>query len=174
MIRIDDRLCAARLLRVIRNIGSNKMPQVPQPSSQIGQRFAATIAALSRPIDARALPLHALHLVMAMRLGALFEAAGRDPVSELTTRYRSVTKAVAVLRFTEEALRVWPAPFGVNRPCCLALTPDETTIAALARCARRGDRAAFGRAIDGLVRADRHERLYARCVEAVAVLDSPS
>jgi len=148
------------------------MAQTPQPWSQLDQRFAATIAALARPIDARALPLHALHLVMAMRLGALFEAAARDPVSELTTRYRSVTKAVAVLRFADEALRVWPAPFAVNRPCCLALTPDETTIAALARCARRGDRAAFGRAIDGLVRADRHERLYARCVEAVAVLDS--
>lgn len=148
------------------------MPQAPQSQLPLDQRFAATIAALARPIDARALPLPALHLVMAMRLGALFEVAGRDPVSELTTRYRSVTKAVAVLEFAEEALRVWPAPFGVNRPCCLALTPDETAVAALARSARRGDREGFSRVIDGLVRADRHERLYASCVEAVAMLES--
>lgn len=148
------------------------MSRSPQASSQLDQRFAATVAALARPADARALSLPALHLVMAMRLGALFEAAGRDPVSELTTRYRSVTKAVAVLRFTEEAVRVWPAPFTVNRPCCLALTPDEATVAALAGAAGRAHRTGFGRAIDGLIRADRHDRLYDRCVEAVAMLCS--
>lgn len=148
------------------------MFQAPQSPPHLDQRFAATVAALAKPIDARALTLPALHLVMAMRLGALFEAAGRDPVSELTTRYRSVTKAVAVLRFTEEAVRVWPAPFTVNRPCCIALTHDEITVATLARAGGRGDRVGFGRAIAGLVRADRHDRLYDRCVEAVAQLSS--
>ncbi len=148
------------------------MPQAPQSQLYLDQRFAATIAALARPVDARALPLPALHLVMAMRLGALFEAAGRDPVSELTTRYRSVTKAVAVLKFTEETVRVWPAPFVVNRPCCLGLTPDEATVAMLARKARRGDREGFSRAIDDLIRSDRHARLYESCVEVVAMLAS--
>ncbi len=148
------------------------MSQAPQFQTSIDQRFAATIAALARPLDARALPLPALHLVMAMRLGALFEAAGRDPVSELTTRYRSVTKAVAVLNFTEEAVRVWPARFVVNRPCCLGLTADEMTVAMLARTARRGDREGFSRAINDLIRSDRHARLYESCVEVVAVLDS--
>lgn len=146
------------------------MPSPAQPSSQCKASFAVTIAALARPADIRALPLHALHLVMAMRLCALFDAAGREPIGELTQRFRSVGTALAVLSLNREIARIWPERFMVSRPCCTAMTPDERTLAALVRAAATGNREAFKQTLDGFVRADRHERLFADLVRAVAAV----
>ncbi len=58
----------------------------------------------------------------------------------------------------------------VNRPCCLAMTPDESTLAALSRAAFNGKREDFSAEVAGFVRADRHEALYNATIHAVALL----
>lgn len=142
-------------------------------AGQTSTRFSATIEALRRPQDVRGLSLTGLHVTMAMRLCALFEASGRDPVPDLAQRYRSIEAACAVDGLVRTIKQVWPEPFMVNRPCCLSMTPDEATLAALARAALSGQRAAFCDAITGFIRADRHEALYNATIHAVALLPSP-
>lgn len=133
---------------------------------------SATIAALRRPHDIRGLSLNALHLVMAMRLCALFERAGRDPVPDLAQRYRSVEAACAVHGLVRTIVHTWPEPFMVNRPCCLAMTPDEVTLAGMTRSAIAADRAGFAAMLDGFVRNDRHEALHEATRHAVASLSA--
>lgn len=133
-------------------------------------RFAALIDRMARPQDVRGLSLSGLHMVMAMRLCALFENAGRDPVPDLAQRYRSVEAACAVHGLVSTIKQVWPEPFMVNRPCCLAMTPDEATLAALVRSAKAADRDAFAQAIAGFVRSGRHDALYEATLHAVALI----
>lgn len=133
-------------------------------------QFAPIIAALARPQDVRGLNLTGLHMVMAMRLCALFENAGRDPVPDLAQRYRSVEAACAVHGLVATIKQVWPEPFMVNRPCCLSMTPDEATLAMLVRAATAANRPLFSDAIAGLVRADRHHTLYQSTIHAAALL----
>ncbi|MBF9150567.1 hypothetical protein I2488_06100 [Novosphingobium sp. 1Y9A] len=128
------------------------------------------IAALRRPQDVRGLSLKGLHLIMAMRVCAMFEASGRDPVPDLAQRYRSVEAACAVHGLVQTIKQVWPEPFMVNRPCCLAITPDEATLANLGRAAVSAHRDLFSAAIAGFVRADRHEALYNATIHAVALI----
>ena len=134
--------------------------------------FAATIAALGRPLDLRGLNLAALHAVMAVRLCALFDRAQREPLAELTQRFRSFEAASAVLELVREITSTWPEPFVTNRPCCLALSPDEATLAAMVRQAATGNRADFSASLEGFVRKERHERLYTGTVRAVALLQA--
>ena len=140
------------------------------PTSGCARRFEATIAALARPADLRSLPLVAVHLVLGLRLCGVCEAVGRDAAVELTRRLHSVTAAVAVVELAAEVARVWPEPFATGRPCMTALSHDERTLAELVRAGLAADRERFSRAIDGLVRNDRHERLYAAVVGAAAAL----
>jgi hypothetical protein len=142
------------------------------PSPSVDTTAAATIAALARRDEIRALPLLLVELVMAMRVAALFERAGRDPVPDLARRYRSVEAATAVDGLVRTVVRCWPERFVVNRPCCTALTPDEATLAALGRLGRHGDRDGFAAQLAGFVRADRHEALYQATIHAIALLPS--
>jgi hypothetical protein len=142
------------------------------PSHSVEVRYCAIIAALARPADIRSLPLPALHLVMTLRMCSLIDRAGRDPLAELATRLHSVAAAKAAIDVAEAVTRCWPEPYLASRPCALKLTPDEATIAAMARAALAADRGAFTRAVTGFVRADRHERLFALTVEAVALLQA--
>lgn len=144
---------------------TGKPPETADPLVRI-------VHTLTRPQDVRALSLTGLHIVMAMRLCALFEQAAREPVPELARRYRSVEAALAVLGLVDAITVCWPEAVTVNRPCCMAMSPDEATVAAMARAATAGDSAAFGRAITGFVRADRHDRLFEASVRAVAALQS--
>ncbi|MDK4805826.1 MAG: hypothetical protein OC190_04680 [Novosphingobium aromaticivorans] len=123
-------------------------------------RFDAIVARMGRPQDIRALSLAALHAVMAMRLCALFERAGRDPLPDLAQRYRSMETARAVHALVRKVVRTWPERFLVNRPCQLVMTPDEATLAAMLRHALGADRAGFADLLDGFVRADRHDGLF--------------
>lgn len=141
------------------------------PSS--ASRFNLTLAQLARPEDLRALSLPVLHVVMAMRLSALFERAGRDPLVEMTTRFASVTAAEQMLALVRLIGRSWPEPYTAGRPCCLHMTPDERTLAGMVRAAAKADRAGFGREIEGFVRADRHEPLFRQTVLSVASLAHP-
>lgn len=136
-------------------------------------RFAPALAELARPADLRALSLPVLHVVMAMRLAALFDRAGRDPLVEMTTRLASITAAEQLLALVRLVARSWPEPYMAGRPCCLHMTPDERTLAGMVRAAAKADRAGFGRQIDGFVRADRHEPLFQQTVLAVASLAQP-
>ena len=140
------------------------------PPSHAADPARATIAALARPGDLRALPLVAAELVVATRLAALFERAGRDPLPDLVRRYGNVEAATAIDGLLRTVTQVWPEAFGVARPCCTRLTPDEATLAALALAARRADHAGFADQIAGFVRADRHEALYQATLHAVALL----
>ncbi len=133
-------------------------------------RFSPIIAALARPADLRTLPIAALHLVMAMRFCALFDRAGRDPVVELATRLGSIPAATATLKLIGTVGKIWPDPFVVGRPCCMAMTPDERTLAMMVRAAQTVDHAGFCRQIDGLVRSDRHDALFDQTVRCVAEL----
>jgi hypothetical protein len=133
-------------------------------------RFAATVAALARPADIRALPIPVMHLIMAMRLCGLFEQAGREPLVELTTRFASVTLAEQVLASTQMIGRCWPERFVSSRPCCLRLSPDERTLANLARAGLAGDRDGFNRELAGFVRKAWREPLYAQLIQTVAGL----
>ncbi|MEO0030682.1 MAG: hypothetical protein RIS94_440 [Pseudomonadota bacterium] len=131
---------------------------------------AATIATLARAPDLRALSLAGVQVVGAIRLCALAERSGLDPVPELTRRHRNFETAFALQDLVRTLTRTWPEPFMVGRPCCMALTPDEATLAAMVRAARGGDREAFGGVVQGFVRNERHEALWNACVHAVALL----
>lgn len=137
---------------------------------QTEPRFAATIEALARPADLRALPLPAMHLIMAMRLCALFEMAGREPLVELTRRFSSVTAAEQVLALTRMVGRCWPQAFVVSRPCCLRLSPDERTLANITRTAMAGDRAACARELEGFVRPVWHDPVFDQLAQTVSQL----
>ena len=143
---------------------------VNRPDPSAADRFAAAVADLARPRDLRSLPVEAMHLVMAMRLCALFLAARRDPVAELATRFGSVTVACHVLDLSRAVARCWPEPYGAARPCCLRLSPDEATLAGMAGAALTGDDDGFAAVLDGFVRADRHEHLRLATIQAVAAL----
>jgi len=136
----------------------------------IESSHAATIAALARPLDLRGLTVASLHAVMATRLCAQFDRVQREPLAELAQRYRSFEAAEAVLALVGRIRKDWPEPFLVNRPCCLALSPDETTLAGMVRSASAGDRDGFGAVICGFIRPDRHDRLYDATLRAVALL----
>jgi hypothetical protein len=54
----------------------------------------------------------------------------------------------------------------------MAMSPDEATVAAMARAATAGDSAAFGDALTGFVSAEHYEHLFEASVRAVAALQS--
>ena len=135
-------------------------------------RYAEIIADLARPADIRNLPMPSLHVIMGMRLCALFEQAGREPLVELTTRLASVTAAEALLALTRAVAANWPERFTTARPCCMAMTPDERTVSRMAGAALSGNRAAFSRELEGLVKANCHEPLYCQTVKTLAELSA--
>lgn len=145
---------------------------IRRASVSASRNFTATIAALARPADLRRLSLRGVQLVMAMRMCALFEAAGRDPMLEMTTRFRSVTAARSVLELSEAVRQCWPESFLVYRPCCLALSPDENTLAAMIHAVCAVDGEAFRETLNGLIRSDRMDRLHDMTVRAVAALEA--
>ena len=142
------------------------------PDPTIARR-SEILAELARPADLRALRLPVLHVVMTLRLCALFERAGREPLGELSTRFASVTAARALLDLSHEITAAWPEPYTCARPCCMGMTPDEITLAALVRAALHVDRAGFALQLDGLIKPNLHERIYQACLAAVAHLPRP-
>src|SRR5687767_807146 len=111
------------------------MPSAPDKT----QQFVRTIARLAQNPDLRVQSYGAVHLVMTMRLRAIFERAERDPLAELAARLCSVPAAIAVLELGDTIAAAWPEPFVVGRPCCVKMSPDEHTLAQMARSAHAGD-----------------------------------
>ena len=144
-------------------------PSLP-PSSERTLNYVRTLARLARIPDLRVQPLAAAQLIMTMRLRPIFDHAERDPAAELATRLGSVPAALAALALCEHVGAAWPDAFALHRPCCVKLTPDEHTLAQMARAAAAGDRAGFSALLDGFVRASRHDRLFDATVLALAAL----
>lgn len=136
-------------------------------------RRSELLSALARPAELRALSLPVLHVVMTLRFCALFERAGREPLGELSIRFASVAAARALLDLSSQVTAVWPEPYTCARPCCMAMTPDENTLAAMVHAALQADRSGFALQLDGLIKPNLHERLYQACIAAVAYLPHP-
>lgn len=123
-------------------------------------RAQSTIAALATPPRIEALAPIGGRFVHALRLIALHERAGRDPVPELAMRLGGVEVAAKSLILAHAISASWPENIHVSRFCCRLLSHDEVTIGLFIDAAARGDRVAFEGALSGLVRADRMPRLW--------------
>lgn len=125
----------------------------------------AIIDAMREPPRTQDLTMTGLKAVMATRLLAVCNTSSHDPLLELTRRFACITTAKAFIAFANDIGACWPENVKVLRPCCGLVSPDEMTIARLADHARMGNRPAFGQIIDGLIRTDRHDRLYTSAAE---------
>lgn len=123
-------------------------------------RSRSTIAALAEPPRIENCGPIGARFVYSLRLIALHERAGRDPVPELAVRLGSVETAAKALVLSQAISATWPENIQVSRFCCGLLTHDEATIAAIVDAAARRDRPGFEGAITGLIRPDRIHRLW--------------
>jgi len=131
---------------------------------------ASFIAKLQRPPLASQFAPPVVKLVLAVRLLANCIAAGRDPLAQLACRFESIEAAKSVMDLAQACSHAWAENFTVNRPCCNALTPDETVLAQMADAAMMADRRRFDTVLDGLIRRERYERLYDTVQVAVAAM----
>jgi hypothetical protein len=118
------------------------------------------IARLAAPPRVEALGPIGGRFVHALRLIALHERAGRDPVPELAVRLGGVEIAAKALMLAHTVAASWPENIHVSRFCCRLLSHDETTIGLFVDAAANGDRLGFEGALSGLIRADRMPRLW--------------
>ncbi len=132
------------------------MPHRPLPSFT-AQSIIADLAAPPRverlgPLGGR--------FVHALRLIALHERLGRDPVPELAVRLGNIEVAAKALILAQTIAESWPENVHVSRFCCRLLSHDEATIGGFVDAAARADRAGFEDALTGLIRPDRMHRLW--------------
>ena len=106
--------------------------------------------------------------VHALRLIALHERVGRDPVPELAVRLGSVEIAAKALILSQAISASWSENIHVSRFCCRLLSHDEVTIGGLVDAAARRDRCDFEEALVGLVRPERWHRLWDSALALVA------
>ena len=118
------------------------------------------IAALAVPPRVEALGPIAGRFLHALRLIALHERLGRDPVPELAVRLGSVDVAAKALILAHTISASWPENIHVSRFCCRLMSHDEATIGAFVAAASEGDRAGFEAALAGLIRPERMHRLW--------------
>lgn len=98
--------------------------------------------------------------IHALRLIAVHDRVGRDPVPELAARLGSVEVAAKALILAQAVAASWPENIAVSRFCCRLLSHDEATIGAVVDAAAAGDRRGFEAALDGLIRPERAHRLW--------------
>lgn len=118
------------------------------------------VAALAAPPRVEALGPIGGRFVHALRLIALHERMGRDPVPELAVRMGGVEGAAKALILAQAISAIWPENIVVSRFCCCLLSHDEATIGAFVDAAAMGDRLGFEGALTGLIRTDRMHRLW--------------
>lgn len=119
-----------------------------------------TIAALAVPPRIETLGPIAGRFLHALRLIALHDRLGRDPVPELAAKLGSVDVAAKALILAQAIAACWPENIIVSRFCCCLMGHDEATIGAFVDAATHGDRAGFEAALTGLIRADRTHQLW--------------
>lgn len=129
---------------------------------------AGIIAQLATPPRVETLGPIAGRFIHALRLIALHERMGRDPVPELAVRLGSVEVAAKALILTHAISAAWPEHIHISRFCCRLLSHDETTIGQFIDAAASGDRRGFEGALGGLIRADRMPRLWEGALELTA------
>lgn len=128
----------------------------------------STIAQLGeRPRIDRLGPI-AARFLYSLRLIALHERVGRDPVPELWVRLGSVETAAKALALSQAITSTWPENIQMSCFCSPVLTHDEATIGALVECAAGRDRAGFEEQIEGLIRPARVHRLWEAVLALVA------
>lgn len=118
------------------------------------------IEALTAPPRVEALGPIGGRFVHALRLIALHERVGRDPVPELALRLGGVEVAAKSLMLANTISASWPEQFHVSRFCCRLMSHDEATIGAFVDAAANGDRIGFEATLAGLIRPDRMHRLW--------------
>ncbi len=118
------------------------------------------IAALATPPRVERLGPIAGRFIHALRLIAVHDRAGHDPVPELANRLGSVDVAAKALILAQAIAATWPENITISRFCCRLLSHDEATIGAFVDAAADGDRRAFEAALDGLIRPERAHRLW--------------
>jgi hypothetical protein len=120
----------------------------------------AIIAALAAPPRMDRLGPVVGRFVHALRLIALHEQAGRDPLPELAVRLGSVEVAAKALILAQSISAAWPETIHLSRFCCRLLSHDEATIGRFVDAAAQGERAGFEGALTGLIRPERMPRLW--------------
>jgi hypothetical protein len=126
------------------------------------------ISGLLQPMRMEGLGPVARRAIYSLRLIAVHERAGRDPVSELAMRLGNVETAAKALALGQAVAATWPENICFSRFCCDLLTHDEATIAALVTGAVQRDRSGFEAAIAGLIRPDRAHILWEAVLSLVA------
>jgi len=139
----------------------------PDPSQQLA---SALIARLALPRDLRQLPLMTIHIVKAVRLCALIEAVGQDPLEGMARRLRSMEAARAMLSLAQLVGTAWPEAFRINRPCCMSLSPDETALADMVWAATQRDSQLFAAAVKDMISDAWHDVLFRACALTIATL----
>lgn len=127
----------------------------------------ATIARLAQPCSIETVGPIAARFVYSLRLIALHQRAGRDPIPELAAQLNSVSVAAKALALSQTVAAIWPENIHVSRFCCCKLTHDEATIAATLEAATDRDYSKFRGAVDGLIRNERAMRLWENVLELV-------
>lgn len=124
------------------------------------QSLAQWVARLQRPARIDECDAIGARFIHALRLIALHERLGRDPVPELAVRLGSVAVAAKALILAQTIAATWPENITVSRFCCRLMSHDEATIGAFVDAAARGDRVGFEDALTGLIRPERMHRLW--------------
>jgi len=141
----------------------NTLAQNRSPSAH-SRQIIADLAEVPRigslgPIAAR--------FIYSLRLIAIHDRVRRDPIPELATQLASVDAAAKSLALTQGIAMVWPETIHVSRFCCGALTFDEATIGAMIDAGAARDRPAFAVALQGLLRHERIDALWAAVQDLV-------
>lgn len=122
--------------------------------------YQSVLEELAHPRRIDSLGPLAARFSYAIRLIALHERVGRDPVPELAARLGSVEVAAKALALSQAIASTWPENIHVSRFCCCHLTHDEATIGAMLEASAGRNRDEFGAQLEGLVRPDRITRLW--------------
>ncbi|MBO9574708.1 MAG: hypothetical protein J7494_03135 [Sphingobium sp.] len=117
--------------------------------------------------DLRTSPLVVVQVAAAARIAILFAHAGRDYLPGTAVRLRSMRAANALQRLLATVNEVWPHAFLTRRPCCCALSPDESVLADLALAALHGNRPAAIAATCELLPAASRDRIFTDMIELV-------
>ena len=128
----------------------------------------AIIERLAQPPRVETLGPFAGRFLHALRLIALHERVGRDPVPELAARLGSIEVAAKALMFAQTIAASWPENVHVSRFCCRALSHDEATLGALVDAAAQRNRTIAEQALEGLLRPERMHRLWEAALALIA------
>lgn len=126
------------------------------------------VAALAVPPRVEGLGAIAGRFIHALRLIAVHERVGRDPVPELAVRLGGVEVAAKALFLSHAIAASWPENITVSRFCCRLMSHDEATIGAFIDAVTRCDRVGFESALNGFLRPERMHRLWDGALALVA------